>query len=214
MKRERKRGGERWGDGRNDGGVQQRHTVCHIASGDGTGEWYSIVSAVLGNQKKHTTAHRCDTQPWGRPSRAYRALHGCAASVHASRGCRWRPGSFWTVSLNAMSLHVMERCFHAPLLLRDAAARLIGMERCVFARVSVHVCFTRHVCSSQRVWWRRAETEAEGAVSALETGWTGLRDGIGIKFQKQGEDWLWLQRKGAVSLSLRPCLSQRWGQLC
>lgn len=60
MKREGKRGGERWADG----GMMapcSSSTLCHIASGGGTSEWYSIVSAVLGNHKNtplHTDATR------------------------------------------------------------------------------------------------------------------------------------------------------------
>lgn len=77
--------------------------ICHILSGDRTSERYSIACAVLGSCK-HTSTHTQDS----RPNQAYLALHGCAASMQSSRSCRWRPGSFWTVSLNAMSLPVME----------------------------------------------------------------------------------------------------------
>lgn len=45
-------------------------------------------------------------------------------------------------------------------------------------------------------------------------GWTGLRDGTGIKFPMWCEDWLWRKRKGAISLSLMLCLSHCWGQFC
>ncbi len=126
--------------------------ICHILSGDRTSERYSIASAVLGNHEYTSTRTHTHTltQTQSRPSQAYLALHGCAASMQSSRNCRQRPGSFWTVSLNAMSLPVMEQCSHSLLLPWDGEAHLIGMEKCVFACMSVHVGVARCVCVSRK----------------------------------------------------------------
>lgn len=74
-------------------------------------------------------------------------------------------------------------------------AHPIGMEKCVFACMLVRVC---GFDGGGGVWGRR---QGEGG--------SGLRDGIGITFPTWREDRLWLERKGAISLSLRPCLSLR-----
>lgn len=113
-KREGMRGGEQMKGEKRRGGCRDEAMggmtavcsggICHILSGDRTSERYSIASAVLGN-REHQHTH---TYTRSRPSQAYLARHGCAASMQSSRSCRQRPGSFWTVSLNAMSLPVME----------------------------------------------------------------------------------------------------------
>lgn len=116
--------------------------ICHILSSDRTRERYSIASAVLGSHRYTST--RTHTQE-SRSSQAYLALHGCAASMQSCRSCQLRPGSFWTVSLNAMSLPVMEWCSHSHHLPWDGEAYLIGMEKCVFVQVTAfpHVFVTK-----------------------------------------------------------------------
>lgn len=68
--------------------------MCRILSGDRTGERYSIAFAALG--KRAGPAKLICLSTAARPP--------CRAAVAVGRG----PGSFWTVSLNAMSLPVME----------------------------------------------------------------------------------------------------------
>lgn len=105
MEGERMRWGvEKGSDGRNDGTVRQRHMSHPIRRQD---EWkiqYCLCRVRNRRTRSHSHTHTQDS----RPSQAYLALHGCAASMQSSRSCRRRPGSFWTVSLNAMSLPVME----------------------------------------------------------------------------------------------------------
>lgn len=130
--------------------------ICHILSGNRTSERYSIASAVLGSWEHASTGTH--TQP-NRPSQAYLALHGCTASTQNSRSCQQRPGSFWTVSLNAMSLPVMEWWSHSLLLPWDGKAHLIGVEKCVFGGRPFCPVF---VSGGKGVWWREAETEPKG----------------------------------------------------
>lgn len=122
--------------------------ICHILSGDRTSERYSIASAVLGiRQHTRTLTYTQDS----RPSQAYLALHGCAASMQSSRSCRRRPGSFWTVSLNAMSLPVMEWCSHSELFPWDGEAHLIGtVEVCVCADVSARLHCPMCLCLAKK----------------------------------------------------------------
>ena len=63
-------------------------------------------------------------------------------------------------------------------------------EVCVCMHVSACLNYRRVFVSREKRFdaGRQRQRRRKYGVSAVEMGWTGLRDGIGIKFQTQSED--------------------------
>lgn len=73
----------------------------------------------------------------------------------------------------------------------DGEAHLIGMEKCVFACVSAaHPHCPMCLCLTKKGLMKAGRDRGGRVQPALpvEMGWTGLRDGIGIKFPTWRED--------------------------
>lgn len=115
------------------------------------------------------------TQAGGRdPAELIWFFHGCVAVWLSEE----EPRSFWTVSLNAASLPVMERCSRTPWDWREVAGwRLISMEgrkqeeTGVFAQMSA-VAYVFVSREGEKIWMetRRRRSWREGTVTGLRGG--------------------------------------------
>lgn len=121
------------GDGRNE-----------VRSTNGRREGAAAAARVTFHQATRfsATTAASGTRAGGRdPAELIWLFHGCAAVWLLEE----EPRSFWTVSLNAASLPVMERCSRTPRDGRKVAERgLIGMGRgggvCADVSGAVRVC--------------------------------------------------------------------------